>query len=180
MKRNLKEISSRPLRILEVGCGTGSATRFIHASFPKALITAIDLSESYIEYARFRFKGERRINFVNENAEGLPYKNEYFDAVVSVFLFHELPKAVRKKVLSECIRVLKPGGFIGFVDSIQENDRPEFNEALKDFPKNYHEPFYRDYTKDPMEKWLKKTQFPKTGCEFGFFSKVVWGNKATK
>jgi ubiquinone/menaquinone biosynthesis C-methylase UbiE len=66
--------------------------------------------------------------------------------VFSVFLFHELPRSVREKVLKETFRVLSKGGLVGICDSIQQNDDSAVNGVLENFPKDYHEPFYKDYT----------------------------------
>ena len=46
------------------------------------------------------------------NAEELPYVDDYFHAVTSVFLFHELPASVRQTVIEQCFRVTKPGGVL--------------------------------------------------------------------
>jgi ubiquinone/menaquinone biosynthesis C-methylase UbiE len=50
------------------------------------------------------------------------------DAVTSLFLFHELPLKVRRIVFRECARVLKPGGRLVLVDSLQRGDRPDYAE----------------------------------------------------
>ncbi len=62
-----------------------------------------------------------------------------------MYLFHELPRSAREKVLKESYRVLKVGGVLGICDSIQLDDDPLLNEVLERFPIYYHEPFYRDY-----------------------------------
>ena len=51
-----------------------------------------------------------RCEFVQAAAESMPFPDASFDAVTCVYLFHELPPAVRKEVAREAARVLKPGG----------------------------------------------------------------------
>lgn len=168
LKRHFGDSDGTGLRFLEIGCGTGSATRFLRAAFPRAQIVAVDLSEPYLELARARVEG---VKFVQAEGEELPFKRE-FDAVVSVFLFHELPLAVRKQVLAESRRVLKARGIFAFVDSLQLGDNPDFDPALLRFPKEFHEPFYTSYVKNPMKKLLAEAGYKVGERELGFFSKV--------
>ena len=79
------------------------------------------------------------------NAESLPVANESQDALISIFLFHELPPKVRRAVLRECAGVLKPGGRFVLVDSLQRGDRPDYDGLLELFPQSYHEPYYLSY-----------------------------------
>ena len=66
--------------------------------------------------------------------------DESQDAVTSIFLFHELPPKVRRIAFRECVRVLKPGGRLVLVDSLQRGDQPDYQGLLELFPQNYHEP----------------------------------------
>jgi ubiquinone/menaquinone biosynthesis C-methylase UbiE len=74
--------------------------------------------------------------------------DESQDAVTSIFLFHELPPKVRRTVFRECARVLKPGGRLILVDSLQRGDQPDYEGLLELFPQNYHEPYYKSYTSE--------------------------------
>jgi len=56
--------------------------------------------------------------------------DETRDAATSIFLFHELPPKVRRIVFRECTRVLKPGGRLVIVDSLQRGDEPDYDGLL--------------------------------------------------
>lgn len=170
LKRHFDGSNGAGLRFLELGCGTGSATLFLRAAFPEAEIIAIDLSKPYLELAASRLP---EVTFRSAKAEKLPWKKGEFDAVVSVFLFHELPLAVRGEVLSEARRVLKPGGMFAYADSLQLGDNPELDESLKLFPVEFHEPFYTNYIKNPMEGLLQAAGFKVVEKDVGFFSKAL-------
>ncbi len=49
---------------------------------------------------------------------------------MSVYLFHEIPEPVRRRVMAEWARVLKPGGLAVLTDSCQLGDRPERDNAI--------------------------------------------------
>src|SRR5262249_50368603 len=89
-----------------------------------------------------------RISFIVGKAEAIPLPDNSQDAVSSIFLFHELPPKIRRKVLSECARVLKPSGRLVLIDSLQRGDRPDYEGMLELFPQSYHEPYYESYTSE--------------------------------
>ena len=167
------------LTFLELAAGTGRATRFVRLAFPKAKIVAVDLSAPYLRKAQQELSEFNHHDFVEANASDLPFKDETFDAVYSVFLFHELPSEERKAVIREAQRVLKPGGFHGLVDSLQLGDVPVFDGALESFPQNFHEPFYKNYIQHPIQDELKEAGVEQVNVTTGFFSKCAFGEKAS-
>jgi len=152
----------------------------VRLAYPKAKIVALDLSGPYLKRAQDKLKKYSRIDFVEGAGEALPFLDCQFDAVYSVFIFHELPAQIRVDVLSESWRVLKPGGFLGIVDSLQLGDEPVLNEALKQFPVQFHEPFYRHYIENELPPLLEDAGFNEIKTDIGFLSKVVSGAKAPK
>ena len=127
--------------------------------------------------AQEQLKSFARHDFVEANASDLPFKDESFDAVFSIFLFHELPLAERKAVIRESLRVLKTGGFHGALDSLQLGDEPDFDPALELFPKEFHEPFYKNYVQTALEDVLTDQGLSDLDVNKGFFSKSISGVK---
>ncbi len=138
----------RKLRLLDIGCGTGRFLDFLKQTWPRLSALGLDMSESYVRYAKRHLKRWSRINLIVGNAETLPLPDESQDAVTSIFLLHELPPKVRRIVFRECARVLKPSGRLVLVDSLQHGDQPDYEGLLELFPQNYYEPYYRSYTKE--------------------------------
>ena len=52
---------------------------------------------------------------------------------------------MRRTVFAEFARVLKPGGRVVVIDSLQRRDRPDYEGLLELFPQNFHEPYYASY-----------------------------------
>lgn len=163
----------RPLRVLEVACGTGRVGAQLVRALPDASYTGVDLSPYYIDVARERLAGRGRVTLVAANAEALPMPDESFDALCCVYLFHELPRNARRRVLAEMRRVLRPGGCLVIEDSLQPKDAGELGIFLDRFPEDMHEPFYRDYLRDDLAEALAEAGFEVHGTERAFLSKVV-------
>ncbi|MGZ3687097.1 MAG: class I SAM-dependent methyltransferase, partial [Bdellovibrionota bacterium] len=109
LKTHFKNSDGAGLTFLEVAAGTGRATRFVHQAFPKARIVATDLSDAYLKHAQKKLADCGRVDFLRAAGENLPFSDGKFDAVYSVFLFHELPMDARRAVIAEARRVLRPG-----------------------------------------------------------------------
>lgn len=165
------------LHFLELGVGTGRMTRFVKLAYPKARITVMDLSYPYLQVAQRKLKNFDRLDFVQGAAEEIPFTEGRFDGVYSCFLYHELPRSIRQKNLEEIMRVLKPGGLVGIVDSLQNEDAQELGWALQQFPVDFHEPFYKNYVENPMEGLLQKAGFQGIEKDCGFFAKALLAKK---
>jgi ubiquinone/menaquinone biosynthesis C-methylase UbiE len=177
-QNNIKKKSARA-KILDVACGTGRTLKFIRASLPQANLFGIDLSPPYLRKAG-RLLAEdlgELPQLIQGQAEAMPYKDDYFDGVTCVFLFHELPGPVRQKVIAECWRVLKPGGVFVICDSIQIEDGPHLEPMMKNFPENFHEPFFNDYIQDDLSERLENTGFANIEKQVHFVSKYLVAHK---
>jgi len=139
----------RKLTLLDVGCATGRFLDFVKQAWPRLQITGLDMSDAYIRHAK-RHLGRSRTSFIVGKAEEIPLPNDSQDAVTSVFLFHELPPSVRRRVLRECARVLKPGGRLVLLDSLQRGDQLDYEGLLELFPRSHHEPYYSSYIKEDL------------------------------
>ncbi|UXR63240.1 class I SAM-dependent methyltransferase [Bdellovibrio bacteriovorus] len=165
------------MHFLEVGAGTGRLTRFMKLAYPKAKITVLDLSYPYLKKAQDNLHEFDRLDFVQGAAEELPFQDGMFDLVYSCFMFHELPHEIRRKVVAEGHRVLRSGGCYGLVDSLQKDDARDFEWALEQFPVDFHEPFYKNYTQNPMEGLLNAAGFTNLRKDQGFFAKALLARK---
>jgi ubiquinone/menaquinone biosynthesis C-methylase UbiE len=135
----------RGLRLIDLGCGTGRFLDFVKQAWPRLPALGLDLSDAYIMHARRHLKRWSRINLIVANAEAIPTPDNSCDAVTSIFTLHELPPEVRRRVIGEAARVLKPGGRLILMDSLQRGDEPDYDGMLESFPQRYHEPYYQSY-----------------------------------
>jgi len=182
LKQGLKAFDSVPshqIRALDIACGTGRTLRFIRGTLPQASLYGTDLSPAYLRKANqllSEIPGELP-QLMQANAEELPYRDNYFHAVTSVFLFHELPPAARQRVIEQCFRVTQPGGVFIICDSIQAIDAPELMPLMENFPAMFHEPYYRHYTTDDLVERLETAGFRNITTENHFMSKYWVAHK---
>lgn len=101
--RALRE--SPPLRVLDVGCGTGLLASRIGRELTRVRIVGCDFSRGMLREAR---EHHPETSWVQGDALRLPLRSGSFDAVVSTEAFHWFPDP--DAALAEFFRVLRPGG----------------------------------------------------------------------
>ena len=159
-------------RLLDVACGTAQFLREVKANYPRLHVTGLDLSPYYLAVARRELAPWSRIRFVEGTAEAMPFADAEFDVVTCIYLFHELPPRVRRKVVGEIRSVLQPGGTLIFVDSLQTGDEPDYDATLELFPVAFHEPYYASYLREDLDCLWNPGFTP--GERFSaYFSKVL-------
>ena len=168
----LKRRDQRKLKLLDVACGTGGFLTFVKDNYPRLSITGVDLSPDYLAEARRSLEKWRGVDLVRSNAEAMPFDGESYDVVTCSYLFHELPPRVRPTVAGEMVRLLKPGGTLIFVDTLQIGDRPEFDALLDMFPENFHEPYYASYIASGVKALFKDTPVAHKDDALAFLSKI--------
>jgi ubiquinone/menaquinone biosynthesis C-methylase UbiE len=163
----------RQLRVLDVGCGTGRFIDLFKQAWPRMRLTGLDMSEAYIGEAGRHLRRWGWIDLVVGNAEAIPLPAASQDAVASVFLFHELPPKVRRTVFAEMARVLKRGGRLVLVDSLQPGDEPDYDGLLARFPRNFHEPYYLSYLAEDFAAIARACGLTHVRDANAFISKVM-------
>src|SRR5690606_28093190 len=98
--------------VLDVAGGTGDiAFRIMDASHGHAQATVLDINGSMLAVGRERAEKKgyaEKVDFVEANAEELPFADETFDAYTIAFGIRNVPRI--EVALAEAYRVLKPGG----------------------------------------------------------------------
>ncbi|KST64470.1 class I SAM-dependent methyltransferase [Mastigocoleus testarum] len=173
------DVLPKQIRVLDVACGTGRTLKSIRSTLPEASLFGVDLSPAYLRKTNevlSQIPGELP-QLLQANAEELPYLDNYFHAVTSVFLFHELPAPVRQSVIEESFRVTKPGGTFIICDSIQMSDSPQMQVIMENFSETFHEPYYRNYMTDDLMERLHKAGFESVDTQVHLMSKYLIARK---
>ena len=99
-------------RVLDVGCGTGALLQQLALSYPTARLCGVDPVAEMLEVARRRVPASVQLR--EGWAEGLPFEDGEFDAVVSCSTLHYIREPQR--ALQEMRRVLRSGGRLTITD----------------------------------------------------------------
>jgi sarcosine/dimethylglycine N-methyltransferase len=111
--------------VLDLGCGYGSAARHLASNY-QCHVTGTNISEKELEVASERAaeaKLSHLLQFEYGDFHDLKYTDGSFDVIWSQEAFlHGIDK---HKILSECSRVLTPGGILAFTDILVRKDTPQ-------------------------------------------------------
>ncbi|MDZ7292869.1 MAG: class I SAM-dependent methyltransferase [candidate division KSB1 bacterium] len=99
--------------VLNVGCGVGVGSTYIAKKYG-CHVVGVDISEKMIEWSRRRAREEKveaKVEFRTADVLDLPFAAGRFDVVFaeSVLIFVE----DKAQAIRECVRVTKPGGYVG-------------------------------------------------------------------
>lgn len=111
--RILRDCNSecKPLRVLEVGCGTGMVLEHLISLPEQHNVFGLDGSETMLEQARQRFENRQRTPELSlGSADALPYPSETFDVVIATRFIHLFQHDHKKRIYEEFQRVLRKGG----------------------------------------------------------------------
>lgn len=106
------------LKILDVGCGTGTLTLDIARRAPEnSWVVGMDPVKKMLRVAKLRHHAieegiaSKKLEFREGVIERIPFKDDFFDVVVATMTTHHLDRPLKYKGFKEVLRVLKPGGF---------------------------------------------------------------------
>lgn len=169
----LRGRDQRGVAYADIACGPGAFLHQVRRAFPRLPALAIDLSEAYLREVKRQLGPLPKLQPLVGKAEALPLADGSLDIASSIYLFHELPPEVRVAVAREWARVIKPGGLLVVVDSLQTGDEPDYDGLLDIFPDLVHEPYFRSYLEDDLETLFLAEGFVSEGRTNAFMSKVV-------
>ena len=121
---------------LDVACGTADWTIALAKNSTNGKIVGIDFSENMLNVGKNKIRElslDKQVELAIGNAMNLPYEDNTFDHATIGFALRNVPDI--EKVLSEMMRVIKPGGKVVSLELSKPNWLP--------FRKLYYFYFYR-------------------------------------
>jgi ubiquinone/menaquinone biosynthesis C-methylase UbiE len=105
------------MRVLDLGCGTGTLTILIKQTHMEADIVGLDGDPTVLEIAHSKADlAGVKIILDQGMAFELPYPDNSFDRVLSSLMIHHLTTENKQRAMREIYRVLRPAGELHIVD----------------------------------------------------------------
>jgi ubiquinone/menaquinone biosynthesis C-methylase UbiE len=139
--------------VLDVATGGGHTAVAISSSVRRVI--ASDLTPEMLREARIlaRERGRRNIDFVAADAECLPFPTGSFDRIACRIAPHHFPDV--RAAISEFVRVARPGGLVGIIDSVVPED-PALDAFMNGIEKVRDPTHVRSYRVEEWVSFLKE------------------------
>jgi SAM-dependent methyltransferase len=125
------QVDLRGKDVLEVSCGHGGGASWITRTMQPASYTGLDLNPTGIRFCQQRHRVPG-LQFVQGNAQHLPFLDQSLDAVINVEASHCYPDF--GGFLAEVARVLRPGGHFLYADFRFRDQWAEWETAIAKAP----------------------------------------------
>ena len=110
----LQQSEEHPTRIMDFGCGTGSASQGLLQFVSRGFVVGVDVSDKSLCIARSNNADPERAQFVLRD-EFVP--NEDIDLAFCSGVFHHIPPAERAEAVRYVYKSLRPGGLFAVWDN---------------------------------------------------------------
>lgn len=132
--------------VLDIASGAGYGTALLADKARK--ITGMDYSDEAVEYSNGLYS-KKNLEFIQGDAQKMPFKDSTFDVVVSLETIEHLPEP--EKFVKEVVRVLKPDGLF-YVSTPNDDEFTEGNEY------HLHEFDFKELSR-LMNKYFAKKEY---------------------
>jgi ubiquinone/menaquinone biosynthesis C-methylase UbiE len=156
----------KPAKILDLGCTVGMSTLRYAEAWPEAEVHAVDVAAPLLRYAHARAESKGvAVHFSQQNAEHTDFPDQSFDLIVSTILAHETSNSAWQNILTECHRLLKPGGLMVHADLPQFMDIDTYSQFLFGNETRYNnEPFWSTFRAMDLKGAMQKAGFAADKC----------------
>ena len=111
--------TDEPLRILDLGCGTGLELEPLFRRVPNARVTGVDLAEGMLDLLRAKYRTHTsQITVVVDSFLTMPLGSQVYDHVLSGNAMHHVLRDTKLELYKKIHAALKPGGMYIEGDSV--------------------------------------------------------------
>ena len=106
------------IKVMDLGCGTGTVTKLLKDKFEDANVTCLDLAENMIEMAKIKLNGYKDIDYITGDFYHFNFPEKYDVIVSSLALHHLVTDEDKKEFYAKIYKALNPSGLFLNADVI--------------------------------------------------------------
>ena len=100
----------REIRVVDLGCGTGTIAKRIRDAYPRSTVTCVDIAENMLRVAQAKLGAGAGMRYQRANFEQYEFDSDYDAAVSSLALHHLVKDEDKIKFYKKIHACLRPGG----------------------------------------------------------------------
>lgn len=105
------------MRVLDLGCGTGTLALMVAEAHPGAEVTGMDIDPEILRIAQDKAdKAGRAVTLRQGSAAAPPFEPQSFDRILTTLMLHHLPTEQKRAALAASLALLAPGGELHIAD----------------------------------------------------------------
>jgi tRNA (cmo5U34)-methyltransferase len=146
---------SAPMRVIDLGCGTGTVAAYVLDAFPNAQVTCLDLAENMITMAQVKLARYPLVRYVVGDFSAFECDDGYDVVVSSLALHHLVTNEDKRNFYRRIYNSLACGGVFYNADVVLGS-----NDFLQNvYMEQWRKFMSRNVSKDEVEgKWIPKYQ----------------------
>lgn len=109
---------NQAIRVIDLGCGTGTIAKRIKDVYPRAKITCVDIVEKMLQVAQTKLGNSEDVRYQIANFEHYEFDSVYDVAVSSLALHHLVSDDDKIKFYKKIYICLSPGGVFYNADNV--------------------------------------------------------------
>jgi len=182
---------SSPIKVIDLGCGTGNISIAILNRYPHAHLTCLDLAENMLEMAKIKLSGYSNVRYIRADLTQFDFDDRYDLVVSSLALHHLLTNDDKRQLYKKVYETLTPNGIfynadivLASSDSLQEmylsqwkkfiaKSTPQDEIENKWIPKYYEED--RPAILMDQLSWLSDIGFVNVDVIWKYYNFAVYG-----
>ena len=150
-------------RTLQIACVYGDLTNRLRARLTTGgSLDVVDVLRVQLDNLARKLPGDPRVGLIQADSSALDISSDSYDRALLFFLLHEQPEEIRRRTISEALRVVKPGGRLVILDYHRPRASHPLYWPMVAILKSL-EPYAMDLWRHAIAEWLPEgTRFQKS------------------